>query len=40
MAIMLRWFIEGEDMLDIIFILISLVFFGVAWAMVKLCEHV
>jgi hypothetical protein len=40
MAIKLRWFIAGDNMLDIIFILISLVFFGVAWGMVKLCEHV
>jgi hypothetical protein len=27
-------------MLDFIYILIALVFFGVAWAMVKLCENV
>ena len=40
MAITLRWFIAGEDMLDIIYVLIALIFFGVAWGMVKLCEHV
>ena len=29
---------KGNFMLDVIYILISLAFFGVAWAMIKMCD--
>jgi len=36
-----RWFIAGhKNMADIVFVLIAVGFFGVAWAMVRLCDRV
>ena len=31
---------EGGNMADILYIGVSLVFFGLTWLLVKLCEHV